>query len=171
MIITPPPLRPSKTTPVVEREIIAVDVDLRKITAVSNRRGVLADRAADYWPVSDFNGEALFLMEIAGPIMHRAGNQNTMHGTHKWMIYNAATIGKWGAHIENLLVCTSTAWTQGYEEKARHAIAGLHPLKHTKAGHPQYKHPHDIRECLCMLYFFKINPNAWKPLPTFLESL
>ena len=148
--------------------MIAVDVDLRKITAV-NESSVICDRAPDLpCLVSPFE---TVLCEIAGPVMHSAdGRDACPPGKRRWMLYNAAWIGGF-ARTNKVLVATSTAWTKGYKEAQRHAIAGMIPLKHKKDGSPVYKYAHDVRECFAMLHFYHLDPKVWVPLSEYLENL
>lgn len=149
--------------------MIAVDIDLRKITAVIDST-VIMDRQ-DMPPI--FRGySGPILCEIAGPIMHSAdGRDACPPGKRRWMLYNMGWIAQLAATTPNVLVATSTAWTKGYKEAQRHAIAGMIPLKHKKDGTPVYKYAHDIRECFCMLEFYKLDPTPWVPLSTYLQEL
>lgn len=158
-------------------DIVAIDVDLGRYTAVSSTRGVLA-HSEDPLRLSGPEispSETLFLIEIAGPIMHRGGDQRILHHTHRWMIYNAAVVGilahTFERQLDRVLVATSTAWTMGYPEAQRHQIAGICPKKYSKRGVALYDEPHDIREARCMIYFYRRNPEVWKPLDQWLREL
>lgn len=155
--------------------MIAVDVDLRKITAASDESSNVFFDRTDVAPeiFARVAGPGPILCEIAGPVMHSAdGRDACPPGKRRWMLYNASWIGQLSAFRPgSVLVATSTAWTKGYKEAQRHAIAGMIPLKHKKDGTPVYKYAHDAREVFCMLHFYRLDPTVWVPLHTYLETL
>lgn len=149
--------------------IVAVDVDLRKITMVFGDT-VIADR--EDLPPRIVGCSGPILCEIAGSIMHSVdGRDACPPGKRRWMLYNMGWIAQLAVTHPNVLVATSTAWTKGYKEAQRHSIAGMDPLKFTKAGHPVYKYAHDVRECFAMLHFYHLDPKVWVPLSQYLENL
>ena len=152
--------------------MIAIDVDLRKITAVDTEGNVLCDRD-DLGPLASRFSFGPVICEIAGPVMHSAdGRDACPPGKRRWMLYNMGWIARLAAvRPTSVLVATSTAWTKGYTESQRHAIAGMIPLKHKKDGTPVYKYAHDVRECFAMLHFYTLDPKVWVPFNTYLESL
>lgn len=145
-------------------EIIAVDIDLRKMTAVSSLGHVLANKVNPALkPVlTDAHKDATILVEIAGPVMHHEES----HSYRRWMIYNSIIAAGIAARFPNVLVSPSTLWTNGYNEEYRQAVAGILPNEKGK-----YDECHDVRECRAMIYFFKSKPRAWVPLTTYLAGL
>lgn len=150
-------------------EVIAVDIDLRKMTAVSSLRGVLANKVdpAKLLVLGPDHVDATILVEIAGPVMHH----DESHSYRRWMIYNVAMAAGIAARFKNVLVSTSTWWTNGYNEEYRQAVAGILPKGKNKKGDLIYDECHDVRECRAMLYFHLAKPKNWVPLTKFLEGL
>jgi hypothetical protein len=150
-------------------EIIAVDIDLRKITAVSSTRGVLANKVnpekAPCLPAPDT--DATLLVEIAGPVLHH----DESHSYRRWMIYNVAVASGIAARYNTVLVAPSTAWTNGYNEEYRQAVAGILPKGKNAKGDLMYDECHDVRECRAMIYFYLASPKKWVPLTKYLEGL
>lgn len=157
--------------------IIALDIDLGKITSVSTKYGVVCDRANLFDGGSGLEvpeAPDVVLIEVAGPVMHHEES----HSHRRWMIFNAVSTGlmtamAMEAGIE-VRMCPSTAWTKGYKEHERHAIAGMKPLKYKKVKGkdvPIYEHAHDVRECMAMIDFYKKDPKPWMTLDKYLESL
>jgi hypothetical protein len=171
----------------VSKHILAIDIDLGNITAVSSRAGVVSHKE-NYTPeglvsaiYSRIPGLDTVLIELAGPVMHHRES----HSHRRWMIYNALM----GARLaysfdlgEDILVSASTQWTRGYSEEKRHAISGMLPLKYTtrtvtKKGvktqvkSPVYAEPHDVRECRCMIDFYAKYPAAWVTVDEYLAAL
>lgn len=161
---------------------LAIDIDLGRVTAVDSVRGVLAHGVApEKWDV-DIEGITQVLVEIAGPILHHEES----HSYRRWMLFNAVLATTYVVAFEDIhvpvLVATSTAWTKGYSEVQRDAIAGILPLRYKnvttkKAGNakvtrvPIWDEPHDVRECRCMLYFRQRDPKPWTPLSQYLKEL
>lgn len=157
---------------------LAIDIDLGRITMVDSVAGVLChgvDPFDDDAPIKrTVAAPRLVLIEVAGPVMHHEES----HSWRRWCIYNAIVaaqmVDTFARDDIKCLVSTSTAWTKGYGEKERHAIAGMLPLKH-KTGKgkkvPIYAEAHDIRECRAMLYFYQRDPTPWKPLDQYLKEL
>jgi len=146
-------------------EIVAVDIDLRKLTAVSSWNGVVANRrdpGGDTFPLPASLATALVLVEIGGPVMHHAES----HSFRRWLIYNVAMASKIASMFPNVHVADSTTWTRGYSEENRQALAGIHPGPGGK-----YVENHDVRECRAMLYFHSKAPHLWVPLDKFLTDL
>lgn len=150
-------------------EVIAVDIDLRKMTAVSSSRGVLANKAdpAKTCILGPDHVGATILIEIAGPVMHH----DESHSYRRWMIYNVAMAAGLAARFKKVLVSPSTAWTNGYNEACRQAVAGILPKGKNAKGDPMYDECHDVRECRAMLYFHSVLPKKWVPLTKYLETL
>lgn len=162
--------------------VLAVDIDLGRITAVHSEKGVIChgqDPLAN--PARIVVDAETVLIEIAGPILHHEES----HSYRRWMLYNVAVATVYATAFgpyAKVLVATSTAWTKGYSEIERDAIAGITPLKYKtvtrkKANksvvtrEPIWAEPHDVRECRCMLYMFARDPKPWKPLDQYLKEL
>ena len=151
-------------------EVIAVDIDLRKMTAVSSIHGVIANKAdpSRIIILDPFaHKDATILVEIAGPVMHH----DESHSYRRWMIYNVAVAAGIAANFPNTLVSTSTQWTNGYNEAYRQALAGILPDRKDKNGKPKYDECHDVRECRAMLYFYRAMPKKWVLLTKYLAEL
>jgi hypothetical protein len=164
--------------------VIAVDIDLGRWTAVHSVDGVLAhgrDPSTGF-AVAQFTRPDVVLIEVAGPVMHHEES----HSHRRWMIYNAGWAAMlaltWKDLVPKILVAPSTAWTQGFGELERDAIAGIRPVKYKtvtrkKGGksvvtrEPIWAEPHDVRECRCMMYFYSVAPKHWKPLDQYLKEL
>ncbi len=165
--------------------VLAIDIDLGRITAVHSELGAICHGVEPFFGAPMLGKAAseadTILVEIAGPIMHHEES----HSHRRWMIYNAVVAAKIVSAFDRyapVLVATSTAWTKGYSEIERDAIAGIHPLKYktvtrTKAGkskvtrEPIWAEPHDCREARCMIYFFLRDPKPWVPLDQYLKAL
>lgn len=150
-------------------EIIAVDIDLRKMTAVSSLGHVIANKVNPALkPVlTDAHKEATILVEIAGPVMHHEES----HSYRRWMIYNSLIAAGIAARFPTVLVSPSTLWTNGYNEEYRQAVAGILPIGKDGKGNPKYEECHDVRECRAMIFFYKSKPKNWVPLTTYLAGL
>lgn len=154
----------------------AVDIDLNNFTVVDgvgtvwahkapwSERNEVFERIASHGPV---------LIEIAGPVLHHKEG----YDYRRWMIFNVAAAVQL-AHmvgVDRARFSSSTTWTKKYKEEYRHALAGIMPLKYklSKKGKriPVYAHPHDVRECQCMLFFHSHDPKAWVTLDEYLTSL
>lgn len=158
---------------------VAIDIDLGRFTVVVENGPVLAhgvDPLSDDAPLELPENVDTVLIEVAGPIMHHEES----HSHRRWMIYNAmmavSVMGGYRMPWMNFLFASSTAWTNGFPEAERHAIAGMNPLKYRKAVKgrkpvPIYAEAHDIRECRAMLDFFRKCPKHWKPLDQYLKEL
>lgn len=163
--------------------ILAIDIDLGRFTAVHSVDGVMAHSAdpcgVDIVGLSHRTVLNRVLIEVAGPVMHHAES----HSHRRWMLYNMATASRFYDEFLRrsgckVLVAPSTAWTEGYTELERDAIAGIRPLKYktvTRKGKttrvPIWAEPHDVRECRCMIDMFQKNPKHWKPLDQYLKEL
>lgn len=159
---------------------LAIDIDLGRVTAVHSELGVVChgvDPSTVCWPIAD-----LVLIEVAGPILHHEDS----HSYRRWMLYNVAVAVGLTHRFEiggtSVRLATSTAWTKGFGEIERDAIAGIRPLRYKnvttkKAGNakvtrvPIWDEPHDVRECRCMLYFRQRDPKPWTPLSQYLKEL
>jgi len=153
--------------------ILAIDIDLGRCTMVDSWAGVVCHGVHPFVLAAHPRlSPATVLIEVAGPIMHHADS----HSHRRWLLYNIATAVTLAQRFSfaNVLVCSSTTWTKGYTEPARHAIAGINPLKHKLVKGERvaiYAEPHDVRECRAMIDFYHKAPKSWVPLPVYLESL
>jgi hypothetical protein len=159
---------------------LAIDIDLGRVTAVHSGLGVIChgvDPSTVCWPNAD-----LVLIEVAGPILHHEES----HSYRRWMLYNVAVAVGLAHRYDSIMTpvrfATSTAWTKGYSEVQRDAIAGILPLRYknvtkkkgsnaTVTRVPIWEEPHDVRECRCMLYLHQRDPKPWQPLAQYLKEL
>jgi hypothetical protein len=145
--------------------IVAMDCDLRRLTAVDETGHVLVSRGS--WAAAVLSipliAPTLLLYEISGPAYARTDSRAASRATTRWAIYNAARAGALYRYVAagggQMLVSPSSTWTKGYDVKTRHKLAGV-------VGKNK-----DIRECQCMIWMYRNNPAAWKPLDTYLEEL
>lgn len=149
---------------------VAIDCDLRRVHAVDEAGNVLCEAAPDIQAVADavFMRDATILFEIASAKDYTAGENNKAKDYHKrrWMLWNMAQ----AVHLTYLaratvLVSPSSLWTRGYPREVRHAMA-----KVSVRGRSA-KNLKDLREAQCMLWFHEHHPEAWMPLPHYLETL
>lgn len=149
--------------------IIALDVDLHKIYAVSNDGTVLAkaepSRELVMGAISEHIGGAMdktVLIEVSSPVMY-IKDPGVIHNVLKWALWNITTAEAISTKLTNLgyqvLVAPSHVWTKGHDLKTRHAVANC--------KQPQK----DLRECEAMIYYYQKDPKSWLPLPQYLENL
>ena len=151
--------------------IVALDVDLRKIYAVSEDKVILTKAEPDPIKVinaiSAYMGGALsntktILIEVASPVMYHSG-PGAAFNTVRWALWNIAAASHISLHMGragyNVLVAPSHVWTKGHNLKVRHDVA--------KCTQKQK----DLRECEAMMYYYHANPTAWLPLPEYLGNL
>lgn len=140
--------------------IVALDVDLKKIYAVTNDGKVLAkaepDRTAASLALAKYDPE-LVLIEVASPVMYVA-SAGAIHNVIRWSLWNITT-AEYLASKFKVLVAPSHVWTRGHNLKVRHDVA--------KCTQKQK----DLRECEAMMYYYQANPTAWLPLPQYLGNL
>lgn len=149
-------------------ETISLDVDLRKVYAWSDRRGMLLNGAE--FPTFDILVPCRVLMEIASPVDYNevAG---VAYQKRRWMLFNMAVAGMLCCTSEDapikteFLVAPSSKWTKGYSHDARWKMAGIE-----RKG-KKWAHNKDIRECIAMQWFFKQTPTDWVSFDTYLEKL
>ncbi len=148
-------------------DVIAVDVDLRRIHAWSKESGeicykhpslaVLLDRVN--WPDIE---QPTVIMEVSSAQSYQDGDARKLYQKRRWMIYNMAIAGELAVYLNTratFLVAPSSAWTKGYEEKARHALAKADAKNH------------DLRECQAMIWSFGVNRKAWVPYRQYLDEI
>jgi hypothetical protein len=150
------------------REIISLDIDLRKVYAWSNMRGILLNGVPKFNLDLTRYPNPLLLLEIASPVAYREG-RGPMYQTARWMIWNAAVCAEMDTLrrgiLADLLVSPSSAWTLGYDHEARWKMAGI-PRKGKKWAYNK-----DIRECIAMQWFHDKHPRAWTSLGAYMEAI
>lgn len=109
--------------------------------------------------VSALSDATLVLFEIASPVNYRMEQRNQLYHTTRWMLRNMATASALHAAGVPLLVSPSSAWTLGYGDKDRWAIAEA--TQRTK---------HE-RDAWAMIFFYRQAPHKWVEFPAFLSAL
>lgn len=156
--------------------LVAFDVDLNRWTWAIEGGAAGQGKLGEPFPELPESIDTV-LIEIAGPVMHRVGDEASEcpYNKRRWMISNVCLATQialyYGIPPMKVLVATSSTWTLGFDEPTRQAMAGIKPLKLNKAGARVYAENHDIRECRAMLYLYKGSQEKWLPLNTFLERL
>ena len=151
--------------------VCAIDIDIREFTVVSG------DEAAQTHSLRDaamaMTGYDVALIEVASAICYHGDSKAATASTARWQIWNSLTAGWLACRFRggSLLVSPSNRWTMGYDEKTRHELAGIKPLKFKKNGVPVYAENHDIRECRAMLWSYSVKPALWVPMEQYLETL
>ncbi len=145
-------------------DVIACDVDLRRIHAWSRNHGKVCYRSPSIRDLLTFvnssTDDCIVLMEVASAQSYTDGDAAKLYNKRRWMIYNMAIAGELSVHIGPiLLVSPSSSWTMGYPEKARHALAKADASNH------------DLRECQTMLNFYDRAPNKWMPYDVFKDEI
>lgn len=148
--------------------IAAIDCDLHKLYYVDELgntvRGVDgADLVANILQ-NGFAKPDMILFEIASAVDYTKGkNPNVAYHKRRWTIFNAAMAVSLGVGFAQsripFLVAPSSEWTNGYNLKTRHEIAGC-KMKQK-----------DEREAECMIYMYRINPAKWVSLDNYLTAL
>lgn len=147
--------------------LLAIDCDLRRIHAVDDAGTVVCFNADSLdaikaWALAH-KGERI-LFEIASPVDYLiSGDQLVAYQKRRWMLYNIAMAQQLACWLgftggRELLVAPSSAWTNGFELKTRHAMA--------KCKQKQK----DRRECECMIFMYRHAPGKWCSLPDYLAS-
>lgn len=141
---------------------IAVDIDLHRIHAYCEERGRICYKSPDLQPIHEAVRSGDFLLvEIAGVNFYTSGKPLTpavVSNYLKWTVFNVRMATELGRYPDTL-VAPSSAWSRGYPEKVRHAMAQV------KGDN------HDIRECRAMLWFHTAYPQAWVPFDQFISKL
>lgn len=144
--------------------ITALDIDLRKIYAVTDQGQVIAKAQSSVDTVvlglqdSLDNGDTV-LIEVASPVMY-IKDPAVVHNVIRWALWNITAAQKISSSLKcKVLVAPSHVWTHGHNLEVRHAVAGCKQKQK------------DLRECEAMIYYYKQDPSKWIPLPKFLENL
>ena len=154
------------------KNIIALDIDLNRIHAWSNRDGRVCYNAPDF-PFAQIASHDTILVECWSPHLYvKNGNKayNSLKGeiTNRLraVLWNSFKVGELYSYLavrdieDRMLVAPSSEWTGKFPEDVRQAMAGV-------TGQDN----HDIRECRTMLFFYKKSPSKWKPYQEFLDGL
>jgi hypothetical protein len=153
--------------------ICAIDIDIREFTVVGN--GMANQRDDLHYAVMDASHFDMVLIEVASAICYHGDSKAAAASTARWQIWNSLAAGVLWAKLarpdRRVRVSPSSRWTMGYDEKTRHAMAGINPVKFKKNGVPVYAENHDIRECRAMLWSYSVKPALWVPMEQYLESL
>lgn len=143
--------------------IAGCDCDLHKLYIVREDGLVIANGVPSPQapPLVDVH---LLLYEIAGAKDYTADRSpGIAYNKRRWTIWNVAVAVSCAAWCDEngvqMLVAPSSAWTKGYNAKVRQTL-----IKADAANH-------DLRECQAMIGFYKLHPECWVPLPTYLETL
>jgi hypothetical protein len=155
--------------------ICAVDIDIGEFTVVGSH-------ACMQTPSLSAAAEAILrhravLIEVASPICYHGDSKAATASTARWQIWNSLAAGALWRELAHgqpgikIRVSPSNRWTMGYDEKTRHAMAGIDPVKHNKNGVPLYLENHDKRECRAMLWSYYVKPALWVPMEDYLASL
>jgi hypothetical protein len=144
--------------------ILSFDIDLCRIHSVSSHKGVVSSSAAV--PPFDAIGEHdTVLIEVASPMFYGKSSMGEINNRFKWAIFNGMTAGRLFQYASvncpavKVLASPSNQWTMGHPEKVRHTIANLAGLNH------------DLRECYCMQFYYRTNPEKWMPFETYFNGL
>lgn len=141
--------------------ILAFDIDLNRIHAVSNVLGVICENSKVI-PFEAIKSHDIILIEVASANFY-SDNLGQIYNRAKWVIFNSMIAGRIyeysTSEFQKVLVAPSSAWTCGYPELIRHSLAGIS------------EGSHDIRECKAMLFFHATNPAKWIPFTDYFESL
>ena len=142
---------------------LAIDIDLGRFTAWSTLDGVVAD-SANALPIAAMLTHRTVLVETVSPFFYAAKGTPLSKGEVvnrlKWAIFNAASSADAYRAKPTALFSPSSDWTLKYPEDVREMMAGCFK-----------KHNHDVRACICMIYFHGTNPKQWVSWPDHINSL
>jgi hypothetical protein len=154
-------------------DIVAIDIDLRRIHAVQMRGinpSVVAIDEPDYRNVVrliSLLSTRTVLIELASPMLYSGRIDKKRLA---WFIWNVAAATRIVDDLTALripvLVAPSSKWTRGYAEEARHKMAQVEYF-------PDYtkKQNHDLSECQAMIWFYLKAPHDWVTLGDYLAGL
>lgn len=140
---------------------LAVDCDLRKVFAYdSDAKRVVANGEADITSVILWCRRQVaptVLFEVASAVDY-TNSKAIAHHKRRWTMFNIAMAERLSQWCD-LHVAPSSAWTKGFDVKARHRMAKcILPNK-------------DLRECEAMLWFHAHEQRAWVPWAQYLREL
>ncbi len=154
--------------------IVALDVDLHKIYAVTDGGKILAKAEpnpeqviSSIMHIADGDDEGTtVLIEVASPVMY-IKDIKVVHNVVKWALWNitaaqrisSALLRDSGTRSYDVFVAPSHVWTHGHALDVRHQVA--------KCVQKQK----DLRECEAMIFYYKQDPSKWVPLSKYLEDL
>lgn len=140
--------------------VLAIDIDILRITAYSSTMGVVQDGGSSL-PEKEMKEHKIVLVETASPFIYGSANdKGNQYHRLRWMIYNIARSVDCYNINPNALFSPSSEWTMKYPEEAREVMAGC-----------KGKYNHDIRACICMIYFYGLSTKLWVPWPEYLTSI
>lgn len=144
-------------------DVIAIDVDLRRIHAWSRDHGPVCYKQPDLGLLlaKIQPTPTTILMEVASATSYQDGDARKLFQKRRWMIYNMAIAGEFSVRVarqHTFLVAPSSAWTKGYPEAVRQKMAKADAKNH------------DLREVQTMIYFHSIHPTAWVPYAEYLNE-
>lgn len=146
--------------------IISFDIDLGRIHAYSNTKGIICSNAIEipHYELDKAEHE-IVLIEVASANFYQGSPGQVFHRA-KWAIFNSMMAGRiyqfisWKVNSKpQVLVAPSSKWTLGYEESVRDSIAGVTGDNH------------DIRQCRTMQFFYGTNPEKWAPFEAYFFGL
>lgn len=144
----------------VDQHLIAVDCDLQRMHAWSTRSGRVAYKigVVELGQLITDQAPCVVLYEISSPVMY---GEVASHSKLRWALWNMAMAVKLEQLIAPvpMVVAPSHVWTRGHRESVRHKLANCQAKNH------------DLRECECMLWFYRHEPQRWIPLASYLEAL
>lgn len=141
-------------------KILAFDIDLNRIHAVSSEFGIICCNSTEI-PYDAIIRHDRLLIEVASPTLYLKSPYE-LRNRLKWVIYNSMIAGRiYEFYTPNdaILVSPSSLWTCSHDEPMRHSIAGVSGDNH------------DIRECKTMLFYHKTNPEKWVSFEQYFEQL
>jgi hypothetical protein len=152
--------RKTETTHDLIPGVLAIDIDIERITAYSSTKQVVQD-GGNTLPIAEMLAHDIVLVETGSPYIYGDPNDkgNQFHRL-RWLIYNIARSKECHTIKPNALFAPSSEWTMKYPEKAREAMAGV-------TG----KFNHDIRACICMIYFYGLDKKLWVPWESFMGNI
>lgn len=144
--------------------IAALDIDLRKIYAVTDLDQIIAKAQPSVDVVilglqDSLDNDDLVLIEVASPVMY-IKDPGVVHNVLRWALWNITAAQRIVSSLAcPVLVAPSHVWTHGHSLDVRHGVAGCKQKQK------------DLRECEAMIYYYKQDPSKWKPLPVYLGAL
>ncbi len=150
--------------------IVAMDVDLHKIYAVSDTKTILAKAEESALYVARAicaANPATLLIEVSSPILYMNDNvtwkeaKGQVINRLRWALWNISVASYMDETLDRtpVLVAPSHVWTKGHDLKLRHEVAGC--------THKQK----DLRECEAMIFYYQHSPESWIPLAQYLQEL
>jgi hypothetical protein len=140
--------------------VLAIDIDIERITAYSSTKKVVQDGGAKL-PVEEMLAHDVVLVETASPhIYGNSSDKGNQYNRLRWMIYNIARSVECYNIKPTALFSPSSVWTMKYPEKTRESMAGVYG-----------EYNHDVRACICMIYFYSISSGLWVPWDKYMKTI